>query len=118
MDTIDRQAAIELTFEEPSYSDPLNILTEVRDKLKSLPTVKSKQVWIPCSEQLPFVECGLSDKVFATCGYMDVEDTSFRWVRELYFNGREWLYPSGVPYNQKVYAWMPLPEPWKGDTLE
>ena len=37
-DTIARQAAIDATWFEPSYTDPLNVLTEVRDRLKTLPS--------------------------------------------------------------------------------
>jgi hypothetical protein len=43
MDLIDRQAAIDATWFEPSYTDPLNVLTEVRDKLKVLPSVQPEQ---------------------------------------------------------------------------
>lgn len=39
-DTISRQAAIDTTWEEPSYTDPLNILTEVRDRIKALPSAQ------------------------------------------------------------------------------
>ena len=38
MDLISRQAAIDATWFEPSYTDPLNVLTEVRDRLKELPS--------------------------------------------------------------------------------
>ena len=41
-DLISRQAAIDLTWKDPSYSDPLNVLTEVRDGIKALPSVQSK----------------------------------------------------------------------------
>ena len=37
-DLISRQAAIDATWFEPSYTDPLNVLTEVRDRLKALPS--------------------------------------------------------------------------------
>lgn len=37
---ISRQAAIDVTWEEPSYTDPLNILTEVRDRIKALPSAQ------------------------------------------------------------------------------
>ena len=40
MDLISRQAAIDATWYEPSYTDPLNVLTEVRDRLKALPSVQ------------------------------------------------------------------------------
>ena len=39
-DTISRQAAIDATWSEPSYTDPLNVLTEVRDRLKALPSAQ------------------------------------------------------------------------------
>lgn len=42
-DTISRQAAIEATWFEPSYTDPLNVLTEVRDRLKALPSAQPEQ---------------------------------------------------------------------------
>ena len=37
-DLISRQAAIDATWFEPSYTDPLNVLTEVRDRLEQLPS--------------------------------------------------------------------------------
>ena len=39
-DVISRQAAIDATWFEPSYTDPLNVLTEVRDRLKALPSAQ------------------------------------------------------------------------------
>ena len=42
-DTISRQAAIDATWFEPSYTDPLNVLTEVRDRLKALPSAQPEQ---------------------------------------------------------------------------
>ena len=49
-DLISRQAAIDATWFEPSYTDPLNVLTEVRDRLKALPSAqpeRKKGWWIP-----------------------------------------------------------------------
>lgn len=46
---IKRQAAIDATWFEPSYTDPLNVLTEVRDRLKALPSIqpeRKKGKWI------------------------------------------------------------------------
>ena len=43
-DTISRQAAIDATWFEPSYTDPLNVLTEVRDRIKALPSVQPDHV--------------------------------------------------------------------------
>ena len=42
-DAISRQAAENITWNEPSYTDALNVLTEVRDKIRALPFVTPKQ---------------------------------------------------------------------------
>ena len=81
-----------------------------------LMSLKPEPHWIPVTERLPYAECGESDNVLATCGYRDVEDGSIRWIKTLYFNGGNWCYPTGETYLEKVYAWMPLPEPYKGVT--
>lgn len=39
VDCISRKAALDITWHDPSYSDPLNVLTEVRDKIRELPSV-------------------------------------------------------------------------------
>ena len=39
-DLISRQAAIDATWFEPSYTDPLNVLTDARDRLKALPSAQ------------------------------------------------------------------------------
>lgn len=42
-DLISRDAVIDITWEEPSYTDALNVLTEVRDKVKALPSVNPQE---------------------------------------------------------------------------
>lgn len=42
-DLISRQAAIETTWKEPSYTDSLNVLTEVRDRIKALPSAQPER---------------------------------------------------------------------------
>ena len=63
-DLISRQAAIDATWFEPSYTDPLNVLTEVRDRLKALP-----------SAQPEIIRC-------KDCKYQDEEyrNTSTKWL--------------------------------------
>lgn len=39
-DLISRKKAINETWKEPSYTDPLNVLTEVRERIKALPTAQ------------------------------------------------------------------------------
>jgi len=72
--------------------------------------------WIPCSERMPYAEDGNSGILLVTCGYKNVEDTSIRWLRRLWFDGEYWNDVDGERYNQIVYAWMPLPKPYKGET--
>ena len=47
-DLISRQAAIDATWFEPSYTDPLNVLTEVRDRLKALPSAQPERTCVNC----------------------------------------------------------------------
>jgi len=47
-DLISRQAAIDATWFEPSYTDPLNVLTEVRDRLKALPSAQPEHTCVNC----------------------------------------------------------------------
>lgn len=37
---IEKNKVVEETWIMPSYSDPLNVLTEVRDRIKALPTIE------------------------------------------------------------------------------
>ena len=44
---IEADKAIEATWEQPTYTDPLNVLTDVRDRIKELPTVEAIPVeWL------------------------------------------------------------------------
>jgi rubrerythrin len=62
-DLISRQAVENITWEEPSYSDPLNVLTEVREKVRALPSVENKGEWIAqdihnCHTDFKCSKCG------------------------------------------------------------
>lgn len=62
--------------------------------------------WIPCSDRLPEEEvqvlvtddAGGLATIDVDCGYFDEEYGRFEWF-----------------HSQNVTAWMPLPEPWKGE---
>lgn len=61
-DLISRQAAIEILWEEPSYSDPINVLTEARDRIKSLPSAERHGHWRILYEANPYdleAECSV-----------------------------------------------------------
>ena len=67
-DMISRHAAIETLWDEPSYTDPLNVLAEARDRIKSLPSAQPEIIrckdckyrdenwrrvsvrWLPCMD--------------------------------------------------------------------
>ena len=103
-DLIEREDAIEATWQEPTYTDPLNVLTEVRDRIESIPTADRPQGWIPCSERLPkgqgYYICTCKD------GSKYKRTTVVKWSNGWQLTGSRayWV----------VVAWMPLPEPWKG----
>lgn len=47
---IRREDAIKATWQEPSYTDPLNVLTEVRDRINALPAASP---WHRVEDGLP-----------------------------------------------------------------
>lgn len=49
---IDREKAENITWEEPSYTDALNVLTEVRDKIRELPVITEQEIVKPYLEKL------------------------------------------------------------------
>ena len=48
---IDREAAIKATWQEPSYTAPMNVLTEVRDRIKAIPAAMR---WVRVEDELPY----------------------------------------------------------------
>ena len=52
---IKREDAIKATWHDPSYIDPYNILTEVRDRIEALPTVDAAPV-VRCKDCKYFVK--------------------------------------------------------------
>ena len=66
-----------------------------------------KPKWIPCSERLPDV----AQRVLLS-GHGKV------MVGKLHSFGKYSLEPTGISYiypKDDIEAWMPLPEPWKGE---
>lgn len=73
-DLISRKEAIEATWEEPSYTDPLNVLTEVRDRVKAIPSADimecAKAIKEYCNQFSKCEDCGCLNKnycAFYTC---------------------------------------------------
>lgn len=65
--------------------------------------------WIPCSERLP----DKGQEVLATMDYGDITMAE-------YLGGDAWFTQEGNANSctEEILAWMPLPEPWKGDSNE
>ena len=111
-DLIDRQAAIDATWEEPTYTDPINVLTEVRDRIKQLPFA---QRWIPCEERLPEdVEIGEEYPTVIFC----TSDGAVYVGGYEHLGGKWWYMDTWEAEAKGVVAWMPLPEPWRGEEDE
>lgn len=59
MELISREAAIVETWRSPSYTDPMNVLTEVRDRIRKLPTASKHDEFEKALVDLfaPIMEC-------------------------------------------------------------
>ena len=100
-DLIERQAAIDAMNGLPKYSDD-GVCLDYADVLavlsEHLPSVQPEQRWIPCSKRLP--EDG--ETVIVQFDDGDMEILTF---------------PNIYKKLNRV-AWMPLPEPWRGEEHE
>jgi len=121
-DAISRQAAIDAFMKVTSDGDEAEWCKWV---LEQLPSVQPEQRWIPCSEMLPEEDV----KVLITYRYKEGEgDTSHAYIDittygQMYFGGnkvgdyKHWREPfEYFTSNYEVVAWMPLPEPYKGES--
>lgn len=112
-DLISRQAVENITWEEPSYSDPLNVLTEIREKVRALPSVENKGEWIPVFERLPEDY----DRVLITingCRGLIVREAEYHKAQnefEVLHNHERWEIGE-----KGLLAWQPLPEPYKAES--
>lgn len=126
-DLISRQAAIDATWFEPSYTDPLNVLTEVRDRLKVLPSAQPerKNAWINVHDAMPEER----ESIFAKYKGTDKWQKAF-WEKQsgtvlvtiICKNGEKivttartvdavWKCDHLAIRGSEVTAWQPLPEP-------
>ena len=73
--------------------------------IENAPTIEPKQQWIPCSERLPERNqiCVVTDET-RMCAY------EYGLHDETYDEETGWTY-----LGHKIIAWMPLPDPWKGE---
>ena len=66
MELISREAAIVETCRNPSYTDPLNVLTEVRDRINALPTASKHDEFEKALVDLfaPIMECDINHRKY------------------------------------------------------
>ena len=103
VDCISRKAVLDITWQDPSYADPLNVLTEVRDKVRELPSVTpQKPKWIPVTERLP------KEEGFYLVTRRITDDVATFIFRRT---------PTSKDYWKRcATAWMPLPQPYKAES--
>ena len=93
----------------------LNALAEIQGA-KPIATIEVDdyvQQWIPCSEKLPSQDGEYLVTVYCT--------KDITWVDkfEYFITDDGWVDPSNaIDWNGYVTAWMPLPQPWKGENNE
>lgn len=116
-DLISRQAAIKAVEDLPNcyngFSDTydkaciIGVLEEVPPEVAKDISVPTK--WIPCEERLPEDE---QEILFSTktgrvhSGRYHDDNSANQW-----YSHRDWC----RAWNYEVIAWMPLPEPYKGE---
>ena len=104
-DLIDRQAAIDAVNEYLRISEvskTVQNMTSIQAILKWLPSAEPR--WIPCSERLP--KDGQGVLVTVDDNEFDIKVGSCIYSDGVFFSAL---------YDLDVIAWMPLPEPWKGE---
>lgn len=98
----------------PCYGNSIlqESMTLAKTIVNKIPSAESERKWIPCSEKLPEEE----KRHYWVC-----TDTGYqcrcRWTNDVYGFGAsdKWNWKIfDIPQYQKVVAWMPLPEVYKG----
>lgn len=110
--------------EGPEYG----FIGTIKQLIDTQPTIQSEQQWVPCSERLPEEREWIGTKRFGTTISDEVYVTfeapdGQRFTDHISFqNGK--LSASDAERMRVWYkgakpvAWMPLPEPWKGEEDE
>lgn len=102
-DLISRQDVLDKAYAYGNGLEPEGFCVDVED-IQALPSVEPEQRWIPMTEQLP------------KNGYYYLWCSDAGSVQmDYYFNDE---FEHGREYGYNIVAWMPLPEPWKGEEDE
>ena len=108
-DLVERQAVKEWLAKWIGYIDE-DTVARMQIRTIDIPSARQEQQWIPCSERLPEPESKEQRRgfYFTTNGYGSVGMTRY----EFYDDFRK----TGWQGDIRIDAWMPLPEPWKGES--
>ena len=99
------------------------ICLDMKSTIDSLPSAGPEQRWIPCSERLPEEDLWTGmGKQFSNPVLMTIYDKNDEDLIVDYGHTTdgEWYSETADEYIEsiadwKVIAWMPLPEPWRGE---
>lgn len=124
-DCIDRQTIINLLTSRSEtlrglYGDLGGAASGVRKLIQTLPSAEPEQKWIPVTEALPDEETDVLVSVhFEGFKGKTVNLPPSDYVEIASHIEGVWSSPSdeykAVEVNHHVIAWMPLPEPWRGE---
>lgn len=131
MRLIDADALLEVLKGEEEYLGGEGLESRadgIRDAIMdiiSAPVIESEQQWIPCDEIMPEEHEWIGTKKFGTTMsdevYVTFENSKGeRFTKHLHFHNGELsrydkTYMDAWFKDYKPIAWMPLPEPWKGE---
>lgn len=103
---------------KPHYNEFGDYEYLARMNLKGILSVISKQLkvgeWIPCSERLP----EKNGMYFITLKDLDFNGECHCFTEFRYYSSRKKKWDEGIERDNpgmEIIAWMPLPEPYKGD---
>ena len=121
-DLIRRQDAIDALkkyeeLESNNFTDtsPISMMTVATianciEEIVNLPSAEPERRWIPVTEKLPINGVDVIVSVLDDSGDTPYRFTSVGWCIT---NGQYWVVDNEMCYG--VIAWMPLPEPWRGE---
>lgn len=106
-DLIDRQTAYKVLTEYYHHKH-LSQHIALKEALDKVPSAEPQR-WIPVSERLP----NDGDDVLITfCGEEETRIVLVNYYQKIWF---DCIFDIELA-SKKVTAWMPLPEPWKGES--